>query len=52
VNNFPYPNITGKTEKEQLEQVKRYLFQLVDMLNHSNNAASTSSAPKNTKTGG
>lgn len=31
---FRYPNITGKSEKEQLEQMKRYLRQLVDQLNY------------------
>jgi hypothetical protein len=33
--NFRYPNITGKTEKEQIEQIRRYLFQLVDQLNYT-----------------
>ena len=28
-----YPNITGTTEKEQLSQVKGYLYQLVEQLN-------------------
>lgn len=28
-----YPNITGRTPEEQVEQLKRYLFQLVDQLN-------------------
>jgi hypothetical protein len=32
---FRYPNITGKSEKEQLEQIKRYLRQLVDQLNYT-----------------
>lgn len=32
--NFRYPNITGKTEKEQIEQIRRYLFQMVDQLNY------------------
>lgn len=32
---FRYPNITGKSEKEQLEQMKRYLRQLVDQLNYA-----------------
>lgn len=31
---FRYPNITGKSEKEQLEQMKRFLRQLVDQLNY------------------
>ena len=33
--NFRYPNITGSSDKEQLEQMKRYLRQLVDQLNHA-----------------
>lgn len=32
---FRYPNITGKSEKEQLEQMKRFLRQLVDQLNYA-----------------
>ena len=33
--NFRYPNITGGSDKEQLEQIKRYLRQLVDQLNYA-----------------
>lgn len=33
--NFRYPNITGSSDKEQLEQMKRYLRQLVDQLNYA-----------------
>lgn len=33
--NFRYPNITGGSDKEQLEQMKRYLRQLVDQLNYA-----------------
>lgn len=29
-----YPNITGRTPEEQVEQLKRYLFQLIDELNY------------------
>ena len=32
---FRYPNITGKSEREQLEQMKRFLRQLVDRLNYA-----------------
>jgi len=32
---FRYPNITGEDPRKQLEQLKRYLFQLVDQLNHT-----------------
>lgn len=28
-----YPNITGEDPRQQLQQLKRYLFQLVDQLN-------------------
>jgi hypothetical protein len=28
-----YPNITGRTPEEQIEQLKRYLYQLIDELN-------------------
>lgn len=29
------PNITGKTEAQQLEQIKNYLFQLAQELNYA-----------------
>ena len=32
--NFRYPNISAATEKEQLAQIKSYLFQLTDQLNY------------------
>lgn len=32
--NIRYPNITGSSEKEQLSQIKSYLYQLVEHLNH------------------
>lgn len=28
-----YPNITGRTPEEQIDQLKRYLYQLIDELN-------------------
>lgn len=28
-----YPNITGRSPEEQIEQLKRYLYQLIDELN-------------------
>jgi hypothetical protein len=31
---FQYPNITGKTEKEQIAQIKNHLFQITDQLNY------------------
>lgn len=31
--NIRYPNITGRTEKEQITQIKSYLHQLVEHLN-------------------
>ena len=33
--NIRYPNITGLSEKEQLAQIKSYLYQLVDQLNYA-----------------
>lgn len=38
--NIRYPNITGLSEKEQLQQIKSYLWQLVDQLNFGTNTAS------------
>lgn len=32
---FRYPNITGDDPREQLQQLKSYLFQLVDQLNYA-----------------
>ena len=31
--NFTPPNVNGKTEKEQIQQLKSYLFQLTEQLN-------------------
>lgn len=33
--NIRYPNITGNSEKEQMAQVKSYLYQLVGQLNYA-----------------
>lgn len=33
MTNFRYPNITGKTDAEKLQQMERFLRQLVDQLN-------------------
>lgn len=38
-----YPNITGTNEREQIEQIKRYLFQLVDELQFADNGAQSTS---------
>lgn len=38
-----YPNITGTNEREQIEQIKRYLFQLVDELQLAGNGAQSTS---------
>lgn len=35
MSGFRYPNITGLSEKEQLRQLKSYLYQLVEQLNHT-----------------
>lgn len=32
---FRYPNITGDDPRKQLEQLKSFLFQLVDQLNYT-----------------
>ena len=32
---YRYPNITGEDPRKQLEQLKSYLFQLVDQLNYT-----------------
>ena len=42
-----FPNITGTTEKEQLAQVKSYLFQLTQQLQWALNTLDTSSASNN-----
>lgn len=34
MSGFRYPNITGLTEKDQLRQLKSYLYQLVEQLNN------------------
>lgn len=33
--NLRYPNITGRSEKEQITQIKSYLHQLVDQMNYA-----------------
>lgn len=38
-----YPNITGTNEREQIEQIKRYLFQLVDELQLAGNGDQSTS---------
>lgn len=35
MSNFRYPSITAQTEKEQLQQLKSYLYQLVEQLNNA-----------------
>lgn len=35
MNGFRYPNITALTEKEQLRQLKSYLYQLAEQLNNT-----------------
>lgn len=44
MSGFRYPNITGLTEKDQLHQLKSYLYQLVEQLN--NTAALTRQTPQ------
>ena len=38
MNTFRYPNITGDTDKKQLQQLKSYLYQLVEQLNNASPA--------------
>ena len=33
--NFRYPNITGTSDHEQIDQIKSYLYQLVEQLNYA-----------------
>lgn len=35
MNDFRYPSINGSTEREQIAQIKSFLYQLVDNLNYS-----------------
>ena len=45
MNDIRYPNITGATEAEQLQQVRSYLYQMVDQLNMAlQSVGSTASA--------
>lgn len=34
MDNIRLPNIKGKTEQEQIQEIKNYLFQLVEQLNY------------------
>lgn len=34
MTNIRYPNITGKTPEEKIQQMERYMRQLVDQLNY------------------
>lgn len=34
MKNFPYPNITGRTSEEKIDQIVSYLRRLVDELNY------------------
>ncbi len=35
MTNLPYPSITGTNPQEQIQQLRSYLYQLVDMLNYT-----------------
>ena len=35
IENIRFPNITGATDREQLKQIKSYLYQLVEQLNYT-----------------
>ena len=45
--NLRYPNINGRTEEEQLTQVKSYLHQLVQELNWVLNTIETANNKEN-----
>lgn len=47
-----YPNITGTTEKEQLSQLKSWLYQLTDQLNLALNTSGGSAVSLSVPTGG
>ena len=44
--NLRYPNITGRTPEEQIDQLKRYLYQLIDQLNYVLETIETKNNPK------
>lgn len=48
--NLRYPNITGKSEKEQITQIKSYLHQLVDHMNYALPTLKTESESKQEET--
>ena len=41
-----YPNITGRTPEEQVDQLKRYLYQLIDQLNFVLSTMDTQNNPQ------
>ena len=41
-----YPNITGRAPEEQIDQLKRYLYQLIDQLNFVLSTMDAQSTPK------
>ena len=43
-----YPNITGGSEREQLAQIKSFLYQLVDQLNYALSTLDTDTATAQT----
>lgn len=43
---YRYPNITGTTDREQLHQLKSYLYQLVEQLNNTVPAGSSGTGPQ------
>lgn len=42
------PNINGTTEKEQIDQLKSYIYQLVEQLNWAFNALENASRKEDT----
>ena len=47
-----YPNLTGKSEKEQLAEIRGYLYYLVDVLQVALDDIERRLDDKNSKTGG
>ena len=47
--NLRYPNITGRSEKEQITQIKSYLHQLVDHMNYAMPNTGTTSGSAQTE---
>lgn len=47
MNTYRYPNITGDTDTKQLQQLKSYLYQLVEQMNNAANQTQTQTGSVN-----